>query len=376
MNAVTVYAYPWDIVGDPAVFDRVRAVGAERIAIACVYHAVRAATPQHPLHAVVDAPRSMDFVGRGIGIPALNVASGPAGATFEAAAAVCREAGFEVAAWSVLNHIDGIVSSEASVRNAFGDEYSYALCPRSSDTQEYASTVIEHVASVSDDLVLEATGQLGADHQGAHDKTGHVWEDAWAHRALSWCFCGACRMAMEDRGLRSDDVAAEVRSSVRGGLRLQASTVAVLDELRVEASSSLLETIVTRARAHGVVRLGVHGAPGAPTGAATALDAAPVDEWIIPAWDDPANVAVRFAAARDQVGDIPIAAYVSTLAPGSTSAQVNAVVRAATAEGAQSIHLYHLGLASAARWEAAVRALSPGATTATISPRTERNSGK
>lgn len=376
MTAVTVYAYPWDLLGDPAAFERARAVGATRIAVAAVYHAVRAATPQHPLHAVVDAPGSIDFVGGGTAIPGLSPAAGAAHATFGAAASACREAGFDVVAWTVLNHVDGPSSPHDTVRNAFGDHYAHALCPWSAGTQEFATAVIERVASVADELVLEATGQLGADHQGAHDKTGHVWEDPWVHRALSWCFCASCRSAMDQRGAEPDELAAQVRRSVQGGARPDASTTDLLDELRVQAGSSLLERVVARARERGVSRLAVHGAPGAPTGAATALDSTAVDEWVVPAWDDPATAAVRVAAAREQVGDVPLAAYVSTLTPASSADLLTAVCRSVTTAGAQSIHLYHLGLATAARWEAAVEALHPGAATAADSPSTERNSGK
>lgn len=376
MTVVTAYAYPWDLLGDPAVFERARAVGATRIAVAAVYHAVRAATPQHPLHAVVDAPTSMDFVGGGISANGLTVAAGPADATFGAAAKACRRAGFGVAAWTVLNHIDGQSSPEDTVCNAFGDRYSHALCPRSAKTQEFAMAVTEHVASVADDLVLEATGQLGADHQHTHDKTGHIWEDPWVHRALSWCFCTWCREAMRERGEEPNDLAAQVRRSVRGGAHPDASTTDLLDELRVQAGTSLLGRVVSRARARGVSRLAVHGAPGAPTGAATALDPASVDEWVIPAWDEPATAAARVVAAREHSGDVPLAAYVSTLTAASTVDRLNASFRAITAAGAQGIHLYHLGLATAARWEAAVEALRLNAATATDAPSTERNSGK
>lgn len=376
MTVVTAYAYPWDLLGDPAVFDRARAVGATRIAVAAVYHAVRAATPQHPLHAVVDAPGSMDFVGGGISARGMGVAAGPADATFAAAAEACRGAGFGVAAWTVLNHIDGHSAPEDTVRNAFGDPYTHAPCPRSAATQEFALAVTERVASVADDLVLEATGQLGADHQGTHDKTVHLWEDPWVHRALSWCFCAWCREAMGERGADPNELAARVRDSVRGGARPDASTTGLLDELRVRAGTSLLESVVSRARARGVSRLAVHGAPGAPTGAATALDPAAVDEWVIPAWDDPETAAARVAAARERAGEVPRAAYVSTLTPASTAERLNATVRAVTDAGAQGIHLYHLGLSTAARWEAAVEALRPGTATATDAPNSERKSGK
>lgn len=376
MTSVTAYAYPWDLLGDPAAFDRARAVGATKISVAAAYHAVRAATPQHPLHAVVDAPGSMDFVGGGIAIRGLKVPGGPADATFDAAAAACREEGFDVAAWAVLNHIDGQSNPDNSVRNAFGDYYAYATCPRSTGAHEFATAVIERVASVADDVVLEATGQLGADHHGAHDKTAHAWEDSWVHRALSWCFCGPCRAAMVDRGAEPCKIAAQVRHSVHGGVRPDGSTTDLLDELRVQAGSSLLEMVATRARAQGVSRLAVHGAPGAPTGAATALDSTPVDEWVVPAWGDATTSAVRVAEAREQVGSIPISAYVTTLGPESTADHLTTLCQAVTSAGAQGIHLYHLGLATATRWEAAVEALRRNTANVAGTPNTERNSEK
>ena len=52
---VVGYAYPWDVIGDPAFVDRVRALKISRIALAAAYHTTRAATPLHPRTRLVTA---------------------------------------------------------------------------------------------------------------------------------------------------------------------------------------------------------------------------------------------------------------------------------------------------------------------------------
>ncbi len=53
--SVSFCAYPWDLIDDPGAVARVRAAGADGVAIAAAYHSVRAATPLHPRHRIVDA---------------------------------------------------------------------------------------------------------------------------------------------------------------------------------------------------------------------------------------------------------------------------------------------------------------------------------
>ena len=54
---VTAYLDPWDVVGDPSAAERIAALGVDAVALAAAYPSVRAATPCHPAHRVVDAPR-------------------------------------------------------------------------------------------------------------------------------------------------------------------------------------------------------------------------------------------------------------------------------------------------------------------------------
>ncbi|MFB6783754.1 hypothetical protein ACFCX0_42310 [Streptomyces sp. NPDC056352] len=56
------YAYPWDLDGDPAAADRIRAVGVDAVALAAVYHTTRAATPLHPARRVFEAAHAACYV--------------------------------------------------------------------------------------------------------------------------------------------------------------------------------------------------------------------------------------------------------------------------------------------------------------------------
>ena len=55
------YIYPWDVVGDPAAAERIAGLGLSHVAVAAVYHAVRALTPRHPRHRVVVAEHTAAY---------------------------------------------------------------------------------------------------------------------------------------------------------------------------------------------------------------------------------------------------------------------------------------------------------------------------
>src|SRR5690606_35641882 len=138
--------YPWDVVGDDAAAERIASTGVTGVALAAAYHSVRAATPRHPAHRVVDAAhaavyfpvRPEAWAGRRL-VPEEGAEwAGPA--AYEAAAERLSAAGLEVEPSVVLTHSSklGEHHPELCVTSAFGDRYPYALCPSSEDVVEYA----------------------------------------------------------------------------------------------------------------------------------------------------------------------------------------------------------------------------------------------
>jgi hypothetical protein len=224
---VVGYAYPWDVLGDPAFVSRVRALGVTEVALAASYHATRAATPLHPQHLVVEAReaalyrpvRQRAWAGRRL-VP-LGAGWVPGDDPFGAATVRLRAAGISVTAWIVLAHATHLGSAhpDVSVRNYRGDHYPYALCPANPEVRQYAATLAaEAVRGVPiDGVSLEACGQLGVSHNGRHEKTSGVFPPA-AQRALSVCCCGYCTADWIRRGQDPDQVAERLSTAVGGVL--------------------------------------------------------------------------------------------------------------------------------------------------------------
>jgi hypothetical protein len=361
---VTGYAYPWDVV--PGFAERALAAGADRIALAVAYHAVRAATPWRTDTAAVDAPAAALYrpVRESVwGGRELRPQPGP----FDAAEAaeVLRDNGIPVSAWLVLTHATAVGSRvpRVSVVDCFGSRYPWALCPAQPDVLDYAADLAAEALRElpADEVVLEACGQLGAVHQHLHEKTDAVWSPA-AVRLLSVCCCPACAAGWAGAGLDPELVrgllADRVRALVAGGdltatdPGLPAEVAAVLLAVRQRAADRL------RGRVRAVlggrpVRLHADPDPWA-TGALPGLtpDAAAElstpDGVVLPAWQPGPAAVERVRTARALLPDAAVGAYVTVVAP-APPAEIARYVGALAGAGADELHLYHFGLAGPAR---------------------------
>jgi hypothetical protein len=130
----------------------------------------------------------------------------------------CRRSEFPVWAWTVLCHNDylGPLAADCCIRNAFGECYTYALCPSHPAVREYAVTLCAEIAALPGivGLDLEALGFLGYEHASLHNKSGITIPSELA-RLLSICFCPNCRRLM---GSRADELAAHARDNIRATL--------------------------------------------------------------------------------------------------------------------------------------------------------------
>ena len=196
------YLYPWDVDGDPAAADRVAGLGLAGVSLAAAYHAVRAVTPFHPGHRIVTRDAAVYYrpdPGHWSGADLRPAVAEPAG-SFERAAEQLRTAGLGVTAWVVLTHSSTMVAAggaECAVRNAFGDEYPWALCAGSATVREYAAGLAAEVAALDgvDGIELEACGWYGFDHGSAHDKTGSVMGRAGPALETGCSRCASARAA-------------------------------------------------------------------------------------------------------------------------------------------------------------------------------------
>ncbi|SKC74867.1 hypothetical protein [Krasilnikoviella flava] len=367
----TFCTYPWDLLDDPRATGRVREAGADGVAIAAAYHSVRAATPLHPRRAVVDAGAAYylpldDEVWSGSTLRPRTDAPWVGPGAFLRAARAAREAGLRVEAWLVLTHSTpvGNRARELTVQNVLGERYPYALCPAAPDVRDYARRLVAGVVRSFDvdGLMLEALGPLGVSHLGRHEKTqGADWTPV-AENLLSICFCDACQGLLADHDV---DVP-RLRLEVRAGLAAEQAghhgatedhvsrSVAVL-AARAEARSGLASAV--KDACDQVPRVVVHAQPDLwATGPFTALDDAVTafDGVVLPGHlvtDDLGTV----GAVRDRLPGRRVGGYLSAMPPATPDS-----IRRAWPAGLARVddaYVYHLGLLSEARLEAAASAL-------------------
>lgn len=109
-----------------------------------------------------------------------------------------------VNAWTVLLHNTrlGLLYPDATVRNAFGDEYVYSLCPAHPDVRRYALTLCSDLVrhySV-DALLLETPGYLAYSH-GFHHEFAQVPPHPRLEALLGLCFCDHCVTGVGKAGI-------------------------------------------------------------------------------------------------------------------------------------------------------------------------------
>jgi hypothetical protein len=373
----TAYLYPWDVLGDPAAAERVAALGVRRVALAAAYHSVRAATPRHPHRRIVDARHAALYLPvRSAAWRGSPLAPGSATAwtgardSYGRARDALRAAGLAVDAWAVLTHSSALGGRHErwAVRNAFGEAYRHGLCPANDEVREYCRRLVREVAEQggSDGLIVEACGPMGVGHQSHHDKTAGADFDAVDQQLLSICCCAACRARMTGVGLDPDRVAALLRHAVgKGHADLAAALGPAAEALlavRSGAVGRLRDDVVETARSSGVRRLAAHASadPWA-TGPAAAVTGAKdrIDVYLAGTWGTADEGVALLQGLRDAVGPGPaLGAYVTFVAAAAPDADRLAETwRALLAGGADELHLYHAGLASAARLDVARAAL-------------------
>ncbi|MFE4258018.1 hypothetical protein [Streptomyces sp. NPDC056883] len=351
---VSGHAYPWDVVGDPAFADRVRAAGLDSVTLAVSYHSTRAATPLHPGHRFVDARHSALYrpvragawAGRRLVPTGAAWVEGPDPAA--AAALALSDAGIPVSAWLVLAHnsLLGTRHPDLAVTNCFGETYPYGLCPAQEEVREYCATLAaEALRDLPPDAVrgvsLESAGQLGAVHAGCHEKTDGAYPAAEL-RALSVCCCTACRAAWQAAGLDPD----QVTRRLRGGQDLPAELGEALLRVRHQAADALRGRVLEAVRATlpgAEVTLHAHPDPWATGPSPGLTESAPgdVDALLVPCWPTgPESAELVWQAVES---GLPVNAYVTALPPADPAA-LPAHVRRLRAAGATRLSLYHLGL--------------------------------
>ncbi len=356
---LSVYAYPWDLVDDPSAVDLLGSLDADRVLVAAAYHSVRAATPRHPRHRIVDARWAAVYPSfRREAFAELPIAPRAPGdwvarGAFASAKRTLGDAGLDVGAWLALTHVDvETPADELRVVNAFGDTYRYALCPSHDAVIEFSAAVVRETVAHAEvsSIVIEAWSQLGLAHASEHDKTSDAgWSDADT-QLLSICFCAACSRSYRAMGGDADDLRADVRRAV--GTSQARSVLDVWAEVvlgaRAIARRRMLSAILPAARDAGASRVEFHvdDEPWStgPAGPPALADGA--SSVVAPAWQARGETIERIRGlARTHA---TVGAYVSMLGDESCD-ELAAWWAALASAGASSLHLYHFGLVSGER---------------------------
>jgi hypothetical protein len=375
--SVTGYAYPWDFLGDPDAASRARDIGVDVVALAATYHATRAVSPLHPTRRLTDVPYSASY------IPRRDEAWRDHRLTprvaewldndnaFGTAHQQLGDVGVPVEAWIVLTHLDdaGYEYPDLVVRNAFGEIYPYALCPRNDDVRQYCSTLVREVlhSNKCHGVVLEACGPVGAEHGGVHDKTEFALFSVTQARLLSLCFCQACERGMRERGIDTIELSRRVRLGVDSrASSLQGALGDDLDnevaKFRGTLSATLRNEVISQVRELAPdATVTLHGsAQRWATGSFPAVGDEPlsgVSTLVANCWSaSSADEELRNAKARSLDGPT-LGGYVRTDRDWFDELLVERKLERYVRHGMDELHLYHLGLLSQRGLDAGKRAI-------------------
>jgi hypothetical protein len=372
------YSYPWDYVGDPLAAPRAAALGVDVVALAASYHAVRAVSPLHPTRRIMEVPHSACYV------PVREeawrehrlVPSGPAWSDdnnlFASARNQLVDVGLEVDAWIVLTHNDdlGREHPDLVVRNAFGDQYSYALCPSAPDVREYCLTLVEEVLRVAEcrGLVVEACGPMGLDHADVHDKSGFASWSTTARQLLSICFCQHCHRGLEAGGVEVDELARRVKSGIDGNATsvrdaLGDDLVGQVASFRLSLNTQLRKELVQRVlEVKPSTTITLHASANTwATGSSPALgDAgslAGVTTTVANCWG-PSSGEYELQTLHALIEDRSrLGAYLRMDQGWSSASVVEDNIGRYVRAGMNELHLYHLGMVSRVGLEVAARVM-------------------
>ena len=358
------YAYPWDFTGDRAAAARAGELGVDGVAVAASYHPTRAATPLHPDHRIFHASHAACYVPirddawRGQRLVPVTPRWDRAGSSFESAYRQLTAEGLAVDAWIVLTH-NGLLGREHPdlvVRNAFGDNYPYALCPSAEDVQAYCRTLVAEILATApvDGVVLEACGPMGIDHGGDHDKTEFAGWDEARRVLLSLCFCGACEARFRAAGVDSDRLAELARAGIDAGSGtveecLGDDLAAAVAAVRADIAQGLRALLVSTCRAVAPeARISVHGSadPWATGSFPTLRPAigAGVDAVVANCWQPDAGARQIAELNSLTTKGTAVGAYLRLDRDWGAGEIAQQRLQEYLAAGLTELHLYHLGL--------------------------------
>ncbi|MBO3662234.1 hypothetical protein [Microbacterium stercoris] len=327
--------FPWDVVDDPGAVTALRDDGVESVALAALYHGVRAVTPRHPSRRIVDLPTSVSMLSEPMALP-----QGEFG--YAAARAALEAGGIEVETWAVIGHLDRVLPGLARVRTAFGDRLDHAPCLSDRAVRDTLYGLVRGAAQAAPGamLHLEAVGWQGIGHDSMHNKLHGGGLSAGALDALACCVCDRCAATV---GCDPDRLAWAMRALVDGTAgAAERDLHADLVAARAMTGRRFAADAVTVAFDAGAGRVSMLSGEGEELRESDRVDL------LVDCWGAPDRGIAMLAGAGGGI------AYVDVLSgdPRGFEAHWRALAEA----GAREVHVYHAGLASTERRRAASRA--------------------
>jgi hypothetical protein len=350
------WLYPHDLHDVPGLAALVRDAGLDTVCLASSYHSLLAASPANTTRRVVALPSSgvyfrpdaATWAGSALQ-PQVAATVAEQGDALEHGRRFADTAGASLTAWLVCLHEDGARDRpDLAVQSVTGDRLPGSLCLRAPEVREYALRLVRDAAARADAVQLESLHWLAQPH------AQHAKVDGAAPRlsrlALSVCFCRRCREHAGRHGVDAGMVASELVTRWQAawdGLEpdepADVPGLAEYLDLRADAVTSLLADVVAAvdvpvemvcfgdATLHGV-RSGDLVATGADV-RVLAYGSAEQLRSILTAYEGGGRH-VGLSVLPEHVADLEAA---------------EAAVRAARDTGAESMRLYHLGLAGERR---------------------------
>jgi hypothetical protein len=369
------FAYTWDLIGDPDAAARFADLGVDTVTLQAAYHSVRATTAWHPRHRIVHAGHAAAYFrfradrwhGQRLrpAAPAWGVHDDD---RFGTASAALKAAGLRTEAWIVLTHSSllGRSAPDLTVCNAFGERFSYALCPAQPEVQIYSLKLVQEVCEQYDvpALMLEACGWLGFEHGSHHEKTDGADLSSCARDLLSICLCAACSARLAERNVDLPRLSAVIRTTVDRELQYGVPAGADLSEAlgadvaqavfdhRRDVIGELVRDLAAVAGDRELLLMATDDPQVTGPDVGIEYTAVSPDAFVVKCWDDD-ETAIRKVKAAVGRTSTPLIANVTAL--GERPDELPSLTSRLIAAGAAEVRYYHAGLASPAR-QAAIRA--------------------
>jgi hypothetical protein len=223
MSYRAIYAYAWDLAERPLAeaLAEIKGLGLNTVTLAGSYHAGKFIRPRGKTGKVY-FPEDGTVYFRAD--PKRYGRIKPVPNSLNASRDLFRElgdAGMPVNAWMVLLHNTrlGETYPEATVENAFGDRYVYALCPSAPEAREYAVALCKDITESTPVLGISVESPGFAPYQhGYHHEFALMKQNRWFDNQMGLCFCAHCRKRAGDLGIDAGRLAAQVREDVTSWL--------------------------------------------------------------------------------------------------------------------------------------------------------------